>query len=51
MTNSHPQQPKKKGAEIQQAYADAIDGYGDLLDAVKKAAERGYIKAIDGQKN
>ena len=41
---------KKKGAEIQQAYADAIDGYGDLLDAVKKAAERGYIKSIDGRK-
>ena len=41
---------KKKGAEIQQAYVDAIDGYGNLLDAVKKAAERGYIKAIDGRK-
>ena len=41
---------KKKGAEIQQAFIDAIDGYGDLLAAVKKAAERGYIKAIDGRK-
>ena len=41
---------KKKGAEIQQAYADAIDGYGDLLNAVKTAAERGFIKAIDGRK-
>jgi DNA polymerase I-like protein with 3'-5' exonuclease and polymerase domains len=40
---------KKKGAELQEAFISAIDGYGSLLDAVKKAAERGYIKAIDGR--
>lgn len=40
---------KKKGAELQEAFISAIDGYGSLLDAVKKAAERGHIKAIDGR--
>ena len=40
---------KKKGAELQEAFISAIDGYGSLLAAVKKAAERGYIKAIDGR--
>ena len=41
---------KKKGKEIRQAYVDAVDGLGDLLNAVKKAADRGFIKAIDGRK-
>jgi DNA polymerase I-like protein with 3'-5' exonuclease and polymerase domains len=41
---------KKKGKEIRQAYVDAVDGLGNLLDAVKKAADRGFIKAIDGRK-
>ena len=41
---------KKKGKEIRKAYVDAVDGLGDLLDAVKKAADRGFIKAIDGRK-
>ena len=41
---------KAKGKEIRAAYVDAVDGLGDLLEAVKKAAERGYIKSIDGRK-
>ena len=41
---------KKKGKEIRAAYVDAIDGLSDLLDAVKKASERGFIKSIDGRK-
>ena len=41
---------KKKGKEIRAAYVDAIDGLSDLLDAVKKAAKRGFIKSIDGRK-
>ena len=41
---------KKKGKEIRAAYVDAVDGLGDLLDAVKKASERGFIKSIDGRK-
>ena len=42
-------QAKKKGKEIRAAYVDAVTGLGDLLDAVKKAAERGFIKSIDGR--
>jgi DNA polymerase I-like protein with 3'-5' exonuclease and polymerase domains len=41
---------KKKGKEIRAAYVDAIEGLGDLLSAIKKAAERGYIKSLDGRK-
>ena len=41
---------KKKGKEIRAAYVDAVDGLGDLLDAIKKAAERGYVQSIDGRK-
>ena len=41
---------KKKGKEIRQAYIEAIDGLDKLLEGIKKAAERGYIKAIDGRK-
>tara|TARA_B100000073_G_C23561685_1_gene504386 strand:- start:70 stop:723 length:654 start_codon:yes stop_codon:yes gene_type:complete len=40
---------KKKGKEIKQAYVEAIPGLGDLLSAVQKASERGFIKAIDGR--
>ena len=43
-------QAKKKGKEIRAAYVDAIDGLSDLLDAVKKASERGFIQSIDGRK-
>ena len=41
---------KKKGAEIRDAYISAIDGLGSLLAAVKHAANRSYIRAIDGRK-
>lgn len=41
---------KRKGKEIRSAYVSAVDGLGDLLDAVDKAAKRGYIKSIDGRK-
>ena len=44
------QAAKKKGAEIRAAYIDAIDGLDQLLDGIKKASERGYLKAIDGRK-
>jgi len=40
---------KKKGKEIRAAYVDAIDGLGKLLEAIKKASERGYVKSIDGR--
>ena len=41
---------KRKGKEIRSAYIDAIEGLGDLLEAIKKASERGFIKSIDGRK-
>ena len=43
-------QAKRKGKEIRAAYIDAIDGLDQLLAGIKKASERGYIKAIDGRK-
>jgi len=44
------QAAKKKGKEIRQAYIEAIDGLDKLLEAIKKASERGFIKALDGRK-
>ena len=41
---------KKKGKEIREAYIEAIDGLDKLLAAIKKASERGFIKALDGRK-
>ena len=41
---------KRKGKDIRAAYVDAVDGLGELLDAVQKVAEKGSIKAIDGRK-
>ena len=41
---------KKKGKEIRAAYVDAVEGLGELLTAIKKASERGFIKSIDGRK-
>lgn len=41
---------KKKGKEIRAAYVDAVEGLSDLLVAIKKASERGFIKSIDGRK-
>jgi DNA polymerase I-like protein with 3'-5' exonuclease and polymerase domains len=40
---------KAKGKEIRQAYMDAIPGLQDLVEATKKAASRGYIRAIDSR--
>ena len=45
-----PKKAKAKGKEIRDAYVAAIPGLSDLLDAIKSAGDRGYIKAIDGRK-
>ena len=37
----------KKGREIRKAYVDAIPGLKELLTAVKKVSERGYVLALD----
>jgi DNA polymerase I-like protein with 3'-5' exonuclease and polymerase domains len=42
---------RKKGAEIRQAYLDAIEGLSDLVTAVKKKVETsGYVNSIDGRR-
>ena len=43
-------QARKKGREIRKAFIDAIPGLKSLLDAIKNASKRGFIKAIDGRK-
>ena len=43
------EEAKKKGAEIRKAFVDAIDGLSDLLAAIKKASQKGYVKSIDGR--
>ena len=41
---------KRKGKEIRSAYVSAVDGLGELITAISKAADRGFIKSIDGRK-
>ena len=41
---------KRKGKEIRAAYIEAVEGLGDLLQAIKKASEKGSIRSIDGRK-
>ena len=38
---------KKKGKEIREAYVAAIPGLKELLEAVHKASERGYVLGLD----
>jgi DNA polymerase I-like protein with 3'-5' exonuclease and polymerase domains len=46
-----PDKAKKKGAEIRQAYLDAIEGLDNLVKAVKKKVQSaGYINSIDGRR-
>ena len=45
-----PAAAKTKGREIKEAFIEAIPGLSDLLSAVKSAADRGYVKGIDGRK-
>ena len=42
-------QAKRKGKEIRKAFVNAIEGLSDLLQAVKRAAERGYVRGLDGR--
>ena len=41
---------KSKGKEIREAFVSAIDGLAELLEAIKKASEKGFVKSIDGRK-
>jgi DNA polymerase I-like protein with 3'-5' exonuclease and polymerase domains len=40
---------KKRGKEIRAAFVDAIPGLAELLEAVKRTAEKGTIRSIDGR--
>ncbi len=42
-----PEAAKKKGAEIRRAYLDAVEGLEDLVNATRRVAEGGSIRAID----
>ena len=42
-------QAKRKGKEIRKAFVNAIEGLSDLLKAVKRAAERGYVRGLDNR--
>ena len=43
------EQAKAKGAELRQAFVSSIDGLAELLEAIKLASNRGYVKSIDGR--
>ena len=40
---------KKKGAEIREAFVSAIDGLAELLKAIKRSSQKGFVKSIDGR--
>ena len=44
-----PDKAKAKGKEIRKAYMDAIPGLEALVKATKKAADRGFVRSIDGR--
>ena len=41
---------RKKGKEIREAYVAAIPGLKELLEAVHKASERGYVLGLDNRR-
>jgi DNA polymerase I-like protein with 3'-5' exonuclease and polymerase domains len=40
---------KRKGKEIRAAFIEAVDGLGELLEAIKKVAKQGSVRSIDGR--
>ena len=43
------QEARKKGKEIRAAYVSAIPGLKELLEAVHKASERGFVRGLDNR--
>jgi DNA polymerase I-like protein with 3'-5' exonuclease and polymerase domains len=41
---------KSKGKEIREAFVSAIDGLAELLEAIKTASEKGFVRSIDKRK-
>ena len=40
----------RKGKEIRTAFVGAIEGLAELLEAIRKASEKGYVRSIDGRR-
>ena len=40
---------ERKGKEIREAFVKAIPGLSDLLQGVKRSAERGWVRSLDGR--
>ena len=45
-----PTRAKSKGKEIRTAFVEAIDGLAQLLEAIKTASEKGYVRSVDTRK-
>jgi len=45
-----PNEAKKKGKEIREAFVSAIEGLADLLGAVSAKSTNGWLLAIDGRR-
>jgi DNA polymerase I-like protein with 3'-5' exonuclease and polymerase domains len=41
---------KSKGKEIREAFVSAIDGLAELLEAIKEASKKGFVRSLDGRK-
>ena len=41
---------RRKGKEVRKAYIEAIPGLKELLEAVHKASERGYVRGLDNRR-
>ena len=41
---------KSKGKEIREAFISAIDGLAELLEAIKTASKKGFVRSVDGRK-
>ena len=41
---------KRKGKEIRSAFVSAIDGLANLLEAIKAASQRGFVRSLDKRK-
>ena len=41
---------KSKGKEIREAFISAIDGLAELLEAIKEASKKGFVRSVDGRK-
>ena len=41
---------KRKGKEIREAFVSAIDGLAELLEAIKTASQKGFVRSLDGRK-